>query len=187
MDSHNDALEALRHAAKRLDKLAKIEQRFDESERRHEAAEAELAALGTEVMYCVDCAVRFRYIPGVHQIEYCFTCLGRRALDVGHLEEQIAELHREIEFIDAPIIIENKAITARVNTIVRTNALRESGWLLILMATDQRRLLYGDDLGVEFCCSDAPPPGGCWGDIACEPCGGCALHCACEAIAKEGG
>lgn len=179
MDSHNDAIEALQHARSRLDRLARVEKQLQDSERARALAEAELAALGTEVMYCVDCATPFRYIPGVHPIEYCFTCLGKHAITIEQLEEQIAELHREIEFIDSPVVV--SLIGAR-RTIAATAAafkLREFGWLLCLMATNQRHDVF-DDNGPEFCCSDATPVTGCWGDSACEGCGGCPLHCACE-------
>ncbi len=145
IDGHNDALEAIRHAGKRLDRLNQVDKQLEESERRRVLAEDELAALGTEVMYCVDCATPFRYIPGVHQIEYCFTCLGRRSLDVGHLEEEIAELHREIEFIDSPVVVSLIGARKTIATTARGFALREFGWLLILMATAQRNLIEEDE------------------------------------------
>ncbi len=136
IDGHNDALEALRHAGKRLDRLNRVDKELEESERLRALAEAELAAMGTEVMYCIDCAQTFRYIPGVDQIEYCFTCLGRRAIDVEALEDQIAELHDEIEFIDGPIVSALIGAPERDPVQVFPNVVVQFGWLLCLMALD---------------------------------------------------
>ena len=182
IDGHNDALEALRLAGKRLDELARIEERFNESERRREVAEAELTALGTEFMYCKVCNARFRFKAGFDATGYCFTCLGQRDDNAEDLEEQIAELHREIEFIDGPICSALIGAPERPPSQVFSNVVIQFGWLLCLMATAQRSDLFDvDDGSPEFCCSETGIAVKCWGGIACDGCGGCPLHCACEA------
>ena len=46
-----------------------------------DVAETELAALGTETTYCTLCTAKYRYIPGTHSIEYCFTCIEKAVTD----------------------------------------------------------------------------------------------------------